>query len=83
MGDNEIKEVLKKQEETLVLVHKLWRAEKWRRVWKVVKCVVFLGIIVGAFYFITPYVERYIGLIQQFQGIKGPQDLQGILEQLK
>ncbi len=83
MDENEIKEILKKQEEILVLVQKLWRAEKWRRIWKVVKYVVFLGIILGAFYFVAPYIERYTGLIQQFQGIKGPQDLQKLLEQLK
>ena len=35
MNENETKEILKKQEETLILVEKLWRAEKWRRFWTV------------------------------------------------
>ena len=80
---DDIKELLKKQEETLVLVKKLWKAEKWRRFWTVFKYVVFLGIIFGAFYFLTPYIERLITSIQQFQNVQNPQDLQKFLQQIK
>jgi len=83
MDGNEIKEILKKQEETLILVQKLWRAEKWRRFWTVFRYFIFLGIIFGAFYFLTPYIEKLISAIQQFQGVSNPQDLQKLLEQLK
>ena len=83
MDDNEIKEILKKQEETFILVQKLWKAEKWRRFWTIAKYVIFLGIILGAFYFLTPYIERLITSIQQFQSVKNPQDLQKFLEQLQ
>ena len=83
MDDNEIKEILKKQEETLILVQKLWRAEKWRRFWTVFRYFIFLGIIFGAFYFLIPYIESLITSIQQFQSVKNPQDLQKLLEQVK
>jgi len=83
MNENEIKEVLKKQEETFILVEKLWRAEKWRRFWAIFRYVIYIGIILGAFYFLTPYVEKLIGIIQGIQGAQNPQDLQKILEQLQ
>lgn len=83
MDDNEIKEILKKQEETLILVQKLWKAEKWRRFLTIAKYVIFLGIIFGAFYFLTPYIGKFVSLTQGFQSIQGPQDLQKFLEQLQ
>ncbi len=83
MNEYEIKEILKKQEETLVLVQKLWRAEKWRRFWTVFKYVIYIGIIFGAFYFLTPYIEKATQLIQEFQNVKNPQDLQKIIQQFQ
>jgi len=83
MNENETKEILKKQEETLILVEKLWQAEKWRRFWTVFKYVIFLGIVFGAFYFLTPYIERLVTSIQQFQNVQNPQDLQKFLQQIK
>ena len=80
---DDIKELLKKQEETLILMQKLWRAEKWRRFWTVFKYVIFLGIVFGAFYFLTPYIERFVTSIQQFQNVQNPQDLQKFLQQIK
>jgi len=83
MNESEIKEVLEKQEETLVLVEKLWRAEKWRRFWTIFRYVVYIGILLGAFYFLTPYIEKLIGVAQGLQGAQSSQDLQKLLEQLK
>ncbi len=84
--ENEIKEVVKKQEETLVLVKKLWRAEKWRRFWMIFKYAIYLSIILGAFYFLTPYIpyiERTINLIQNLKNVQNPQELQEFLKQIK
>lgn len=83
MDDNEIKEILKKQEETLTLIQKLWRAEKWRRFWTIFRYVIYIGIILGAFYFLTPYIEKATRLIQEFPNVKNPSDLQKFLEQLQ
>lgn len=79
----ENKTPLSPEEETLMLVRKLWRAEKWRRFWAVFRYAIYIGIILGAFYFLTPYVEKIIEIIQGIQGAQSPQDLQKILEQLQ
>lgn len=83
MDDKQLQEILERQEETQVLVEKLWRAEKWRRFFIIFKYVVYLGVILGSFYFLTPYIERSIDLFQTLKGVEGPQDLQKILDQLK
>lgn len=83
MNENEIKEIFKKQEETLMLVRKLWQAEKWRRFWTIFRYAVFLGVILGSFYFLTPYIEKTINLIQQFRNVQNPQELQKFLENLQ
>lgn len=83
MSENEIKEVLQKQKETLILVEKLWKAEKWRRFWSILKYIIYVGVIFGAFYFLTPYIERLIEVVQEFKDVKNPQDLQKLLEQLQ
>lgn len=83
MRKEENKTSLTPEEETLFLVRKLWRAEKWRRFWTIFRYVIYIGIILGAFYFLTPYIEKAIRLIQEFQNVKNPQDLQKFLEQVQ
>lgn len=83
MGDEENKTTLTPEEETLILVRKLWRAEKWRRFWTIFRYVIFIGVILGAFYFLTPYIEKTVQSIQEFQSIKNSQDLQNFLQQLQ
>lgn len=80
---NEIKDLKEKQEETLTIVKKLWKAEKWRRFLSILKYAIYIGIIFGAFYFLTPYIERLIAVVQEFKDVKNPQDLQKLLEQLQ
>lgn len=81
MDEDKLKEISKKQEETFTLVKKLWKAEKWRRYFSVIKYVFLIGIAFGAFYFLTPYLERLITIVQQFREIDTLQDLQKLLEQ--
>lgn len=83
MNENEIKEILERQEKTQLLVEKLWKAEKWRHFFTILRYVIFLGVIFGSFYFLTPYIEKLIGLINEFQSIQDPQGLQKFLDQLK
>jgi len=80
--DNGLKDLKEKQEETLTIVKKLWQAEKWRRFWSILKYVIYIGVIFGAFYFLTPYIEHYLGLIQGLRSVQSPQELQNILQQL-
>jgi len=72
MTEDEIKEIQAKQEETLFLVKKIWRAEKWRQALTILKFVILIGVAFGAFYFVTPYVEKLTSI-----------DLQKLLEQLQ
>lgn len=83
MKKEENKTSLAPEEETLFLVRKLWRAEKWRRFWTIFRYVIFLGVILGSFYFLTPYIEKTINLVQQFRNIQNPQELQKFLENLQ
>ena len=83
MAKEEKKAPLAPEEETLMLVRKLWRAEKWRRFWTIVKYAAYLGILAGAFYFLTPYVQRLIDAVESLSGGQIPPELQNILEQLK
>lgn len=81
--NSELKNLEEKQEETLVIVKKLWKAEKWRRFWSILKYAIYIGVVFGAFYFLTPYIERLLVAVQQFKDVKNPQDLQKFLEQLQ
>ncbi|MDO8676105.1 MAG: hypothetical protein Q7K16_00360 [Candidatus Azambacteria bacterium] len=83
MEQEENKNPLTSEEETLILVRKLWGAEKWRRFWMIFRYVIYIGIIFGSFYFLTPYIEKLTGIIQGIQGAQNPQDLQKILEQFQ
>lgn len=83
MDNDKLNEILNKQEETLALVKKLWKAEKWRRIWTILRYVVYIGVLIGAFYFLTPYIDKLVGTVQALQGAQSSQDLQKILEQLK
>lgn len=80
--DDELREILEKQEKTHILVEKLWRAEKWRRFWAVFRYTIYLGVILGAFYFLNPYIERYLGAVQGLLNSQNPQELKNILQQL-
>lgn len=71
------------EEETLFLVRKLWQAEKWRRFWTIFRYVIFIGVALGAFYFLTPYIERYFNIIQGLLSAQSPQELQKVLQQLQ
>ena len=83
MIEDEIKEILEKQEEILILTRKIWRAEKWRRFWMMLRYAIFIGIAFGAFYFLPPYIERAISLFRQVKGVTNSVDLQKVLEQLQ
>lgn len=82
MKKEENKTPLTPEEETLMLVRKLWQAEKWRRFWMIFKYTIYIGIIFGAFYFLNPYIGRYIDIMQSLRSTQNPQELQKVLQQL-
>ena len=88
MNETELKQILEHQEEILALVRKLWKAEKWRRFWAIVKYAIIAVIIIGGFYFVQPYLGPFAGLLQNVFNIQSalkqnPQELQKLFEQLK
>lgn len=85
MNETELKKILERQEETLTLVQKLWKAEKWRRFWAIVKYAIIAVIIIGSFYFVQPYLGPLTGLLQNVFNIQStlkqnPQELQKLFE---
>lgn len=89
MNEKEISEALKKQEEILILTQKLWRAEKWRRFWGILRYLIFVFAILGGFYFIRPYLGTLAVIFENLQKIQrnvqflNQEELQKYLEQLK
>lgn len=49
------------------LLHKLWRSVVWGRVAKVIYWVIIIGVAVGAFYFLQPYVSSIRDVSQEFR----------------
>ena len=87
MDETELKQILERQEETLALVRKLWKAEKWRRFWAIVKYAIIAVIIVGSFYFVQPYFGKISLIFQNIFNlqkiIQDPGELQKFLQQLQ
>jgi len=83
MGKEGNKTSLTPEEETLILVRKLWQAEKWRRFWAILRYIIYIGVIFGTFYFLTPYIERYFNIVQGLRSAQSPQELQKVLQQLQ
>ncbi len=85
MNETELKQILERQEETLALVKKLWKAEKRRRFWAIVKYAITAVVIIGSFYFVQPYLGKISLIFQNVQNIQqiiqNPQDLQKTLQQ--
>lgn len=48
-------------------INKLYRAMQWGRIFTVIYWVLIIGIAVGAFYFIQPYVEQLGGMYESFK----------------
>ncbi len=55
-------------EENNKLLRKMHRAAIWGRIWHIFYWVVIIGLSVGAYYFIEPYVGQIQGL---YGGLKG------------
>ena len=51
-------ETNKLAEKNYKLLKKLHKSMVWDRVWSIVRWIVIIGLAVGSFYFIQPYVDR-------------------------
>jgi len=68
-------------EENNKLLRKMHRAALWGRVFHFLYWVVIIGLSVGAYYFIQPYIDQ---LTQVYGGVKNDvSGVQGVVNQLK
>ncbi|MEX1028063.1 MAG: hypothetical protein WD049_08675 [Candidatus Paceibacterota bacterium] len=59
-------------------IDKLYRGMQWRRIFTVVYWILIIGIAVGAFYFIQPYIDQLGDFYDTFKGtLEGAQGFFG------
>ncbi len=72
--DQETKELLKTTlslaEENNKMLHKLRNAQKIEFVWKVAKFVLVIGIALGSFYYLEPYLNKVMDMYNSVAGIQ-------------
>lgn len=72
MSDEEIKILLRENlelnRETLSILKKLNKARIWGNVFWIVKWVIIIGLSFGAYYYIEPYLSRYLNFLENLQG---------------
>lgn len=68
----EEKEMLKKtlelSQENNKMLHSIRRSMKWGRVVKIIYWVVIIGAAIGAYYYITPYIDSAVGAYGNVKG---------------
>lgn len=69
MDQKEFNELKQKQDETLILVKKLWRAEQWRRTYGFIKILLFAALAVGSYFALQPLLDMVLPLFDKLQGI--------------
>ena len=67
----QLKEALELARENNALIKKMWRATQWGRAIKAIYWLVIIGITIGAFYFLQPYVEVLENVYGGFQDTTG------------
>lgn len=70
MDQKEYNELKQKQDETLILVKKLWRAEKWRRGYGFFKLILFAAALVGSYLALQPLLDTFLPLFEQIQQLQ-------------
>ena len=59
--------LIEKVEENNKLIKKLYKGMIWRRVFRIIKVLIILGVAFGSFYFIQPYVQS---MMETFGSVK-------------
>jgi len=71
-----LNEALELSRENNKMLRSLHRSMVWGRVYRVMYWLIALGLALGAFYFLQPYIEQFQTIWGDVQrGIKGGQDL--------
>lgn len=87
MSDSEIKELLKRNleisERSLDILQKMRRASLWGRFFHLLKWLIIIGATVWSYLALQPYLQKFIGLGQQFNELQNSLpggDLQDLLK---
>jgi len=57
-------------EENNKMLHKIRSVQKRAAIWQTLKYILIIGIALGAFYFLDPYLNKIIGLYNSVAGIQ-------------
>ena len=66
-----IEQTAKLSEENNKILRKLQDASRWSRFFSILKWIIIIGLTVGAYYYVQPYLEVFIKAYQSFQGTTG------------
>jgi hypothetical protein len=70
--DPESKKLLEKTfalaEENNKILHKVRSTQKWATWWSVVKVIIIVGVTLGVFYFLEPFVNKFINIWNNVSG---------------
>lgn len=88
--DSEIKDLLKKTlsvaEENNKMLHKVRGIQKRQAFLSLVKVLIIIGIALGSFYYLEPYLTKVVNIFTQISGIKQQSInmdlLQGVLKKI-
>lgn len=83
-----LKRVLELSEKNNMMLKQMYSTMKWGRVLKVIYWIVIVGVAVGAFYFLQPFISSLQGTYKTLQeGVESVRgsflDLQGDIEQVR
>ena len=69
-----LEKIQKLTEENNELLHKVRRVQRRQAFWSTLKIIVFIGVTLGAMYWIQPYMETLIRMYNQILGAKAQID---------
>ncbi|MFA4975086.1 MAG: hypothetical protein WC839_00090 [Candidatus Paceibacterota bacterium] len=72
--DPELKQMLQKtlalSEENNLILHKIRGVQKREFIWRTLKIIVIIGITLGSFYYLEPYLNKIMDLYSSISGVE-------------
>ena len=65
-----LEETLSLEQENNKILHKVRNVQKWATFWSAFRIIVIIGIALGSFYFLEPYIDKVINLYNSVSGTK-------------
>ena len=61
---------LELSQENNKMLHKVRRVQQWEAFWRWLKLLAIIGIALGSFYYIQPYVDKLVNLYNSVAGVE-------------